>query len=71
MRFELVVGKEKAIVLVDSNSTYNFLDTKLANRLALPIGQQNYLKVIVADGGVCLLKELVEGFIGKHRDPHL
>lgn len=39
-RFEDAVGTAKAIVLVDSGSTHNFLDIKLASQLQLPICQQ-------------------------------
>lgn len=50
MRFEASLKSIKAIVLVDSGSTHNFMDLKLANKLALPICPQEKFKVTVTDG---------------------
>lgn len=59
IRFEASIGSVKAIVLVDSRSTHNFLDTKMVNQLALLVCSQEKIKVAVANGrsilivGVC------------------
>lgn len=50
MRFKALMRNAKAIVLVDSGSTHDFMDLKLVNKLSLAICQQEKLKVIVADG---------------------
>ncbi|KAK8303728.1 hypothetical protein V6Z12_D04G170100 [Gossypium hirsutum] len=50
MRVAARLGPCWAIILVDSGSTHNFIDTKLVNRLSLPVISQEQLKVAVENG---------------------
>lgn len=54
MRLATQLGDTWAIILVDSNSTHNFMDVELVRRLNLSVDPTDKLKVIVANGG-CLL----------------
>ncbi|KAG8495806.1 hypothetical protein CXB51_007710 [Gossypium anomalum] len=49
MRVAARVGSYWAIILVDPGSTYNFIDTRLVNKLLLPVMNQEQLKVSVAN----------------------
>ncbi|XP_016707913.1 uncharacterized protein [Gossypium hirsutum] len=53
MRMAAKMGTHWAIILVDSGSTHNFVDTKLVHRLPLPVVRQEQLRVSVANGS-CL-----------------
>ncbi|XP_012477702.1 uncharacterized protein LOC105793326 [Gossypium raimondii] len=53
MRVAARVGVLWAIILVDSSSTHNFIDTRLVNRLSLLVWHQEQLRVFVANG-ICL-----------------
>lgn len=61
MRVATRLGSCWAIILVDSGSTRNFIDTKLVNRLSLPVISQEQLKVSVANGSCLFTKGLCKG----------
>lgn len=50
MRFPAVIDHTEVIVLVDSGSTHNFIDFKVAKRLELPIESGPNMRVMVANG---------------------
>lgn len=56
MKVKGVHGKKNIYVLIDSGSTHNFMDTKLAEALGCKVKEAGRAKVAVADGtkiGVC------------------
>lgn len=67
VRFETFVGNDKAIVLMDSSSTHNFMDLKLVNKLSLSICPQEKLKVIIADGKSLMTNEVCKNVLRKHK----
>lgn len=67
MRFEASLGNIKAIVLVDSSSTHNFINPKLGSKLSLPIEQLEQLRVTMADGRSIFTRGIVEVFHGNLR----
>lgn len=50
-----------AIILVDLGSKHNFSDTKLVNRLSLPIINQEQLKVLIANGSYLFTRGMCKG----------
>ncbi|KAH1047172.1 hypothetical protein J1N35_037956 [Gossypium stocksii] len=50
MRFKAKIVVDSAIFLVDLRSAYNILDSKLVSMLSLPVGQQQQMRVTIADG---------------------
>lgn len=50
MRFTAIVGNTEVIVLVDSGSTHNFMDLRMAKRLNLVVESGSILRVMVANG---------------------
>ncbi|XP_016670128.1 uncharacterized protein [Gossypium hirsutum] len=59
MRFPTVIGNTEVVALVDSGSTHNFIDLKVAKRLNLVIESESTLRVMVSNGvrlsiqGIC------------------
>lgn len=50
MRLSARIGQCKVIILVDSGSTHNFMDSKLVRQAHLSVDPTSKLKVLVADG---------------------
>lgn len=61
MRVVARVGSCLAIIFVDSGSMHNFIDTRLVNRLLLPVVNQEQLKVLVANGSCLFTKGMCKG----------
>ncbi|KAA3470697.1 reverse transcriptase [Gossypium australe] len=59
MRFEATIGQMKAIFMVDSGSTHNFLDNKLVAKLGLSVEHNRQMKITVADRRRLLTREQV------------
>ncbi|KAJ8749838.1 hypothetical protein K2173_013241 [Erythroxylum novogranatense] len=51
MRISAKVGSSELIVLIDSDSTHNFINEKIAGFLKLPVAQTKPFNVKVANGG--------------------
>lgn len=51
MKVKGIYAKKPLFVLIDSGSTHNFMDTKVANRLGCKVIPPGLAKVTVADGG--------------------
>lgn len=51
MRIAAKIGQFDMIILVDSGSTHNFVDSKIAKRGNLPIEPAKQMKIMVANGG--------------------
>ena len=50
MRLIGCIGNHKIIVLVDSGSTYNFLDSSVGKKLKVSISREQRIKMRVANG---------------------
>lgn len=50
MRLSARIGNCEAIILVDSDSTHNFIDCKLVKQLQLLVDASCQLRVMVANG---------------------
>lgn len=70
MKLVAKIGEVDAIILVDSESTHNFVDSKLVRRLNLPIELTSQMRVMIADGESLSTKEMckvVECQAQRHR----
>lgn len=50
MRIKAVIGRKAVIILIDSGSTHNFVDHKVAQALQLPVTPVEEFTVKVANG---------------------
>lgn len=50
MRLSAQVGQCKVVILVDSGSTHNFIDSRLVKQARLPVDVAYKMKVLIADG---------------------
>lgn len=50
MRLKSKIGNQWVIILVDSRSTYNFLDLTVLSRVPLPVVVKEKIKVKIANG---------------------
>lgn len=68
MRFPTVIDQSQVVALVDSGSTHNFIDFKVAKRLNLAIEAGPNLKVLVANGVKLCTQGLCRLLYGRHKD---
>ncbi|KAG8495472.1 hypothetical protein CXB51_013116 [Gossypium anomalum] len=61
MRVAARVGSTRAIILIDSGSTHNFIDARLVSKLSLPVIRQEQLRVAVANGSYMFTRGLCRG----------
>jgi hypothetical protein len=63
MRVNSKIKQQRAVVLLDTGSTHNFLDWKLAKNLKLTIDTSKTFKVKVANGAVINTKGEIKGLL--------
>lgn len=61
MRVVARVGSIWVVILVDSRSTHNFIDSKLVGKLATPMLQHDKLRVIFTNGSCLFIRGECKG----------
>lgn len=62
MRVKGMCGKQALFILIDSGSTHNFIDRKLAKTLGCKLSSAGSTRVTVADGSTLEVSAKIEGF---------
>ena len=63
MRLRGAVGKKVLCVLIDSRSTHNFLEVRMANKLGCVMKEIDEVRVVAANGNELKCKENCHKFV--------